>query len=82
MTRMADDEIAELLEDLAAAARDGRLEGILLVAIEDENDDPEVGVHRLVEAPSVKAVAGMFAEANSLVREAAEDVLREGSMVQ
>ena len=82
MTRMPDDEIADLLEDLAAAARDGRLEGILLVAIEDENDDPGVGVHRLVDAPSVKQVAGMFAEAHNLVREAAEDVLRDGRMVQ
>ena len=82
MTGMPDDEIADLLEDLAAAARDGRLEGILLVAIEDENDDPEVGVHRLVDAPSIKAVAGMFAEAHSLVLEASEDALREGRMVQ
>ena len=82
MTGMPDDEIADLLEDLAAAARDGRLEGILLVAIEDEGDDPEVGIHRLVDAQSVKTVAGMFAEAHNLVRDAAEDVLRDGRMVQ
>lgn len=82
MTGMPDDEIAELLEDLAAAARDGRLEGILLVAIEDEGDASEVGVHRLVDATSIKGVAGMFAEAHSLVQEAAEDVMREGRMVQ
>lgn len=82
MIGMPDDEIAELLEDLAAAARDGRLEGILLIAIEDENDDPGVGVHRLLDSPSMKGVAGMLAEAHNLVREAAEDVLREGSMVQ
>ena len=79
---MPDDEIADLLEDLAAAARDGRLEGILLVAIEDEGDASEVGVHRLLDSPSIKAVAGMFAEAHNLVREAAEDVLRDGRMVQ
>ncbi|MFQ8433491.1 hypothetical protein [Amaricoccus sp. W119] len=82
MTGMPDHEIAELLEDLAAAARDGRLEGILLVAIEDESDASEVGVHRLLDSPSIKAVAGMFAEAHNLVREAAEDVLRDGRMVQ
>lgn len=82
MTRMPDHEIAELLEDLATAARDGRLEGILLVAIEDESDASEVGVHRLLDSPSIKAVAGMFAEAHNLVREAADDVLREGRPVQ
>lgn len=82
MTGMPDDEIADLLEDLAAAARDGRLEGILLVAVEDEGDDSEAGVHHLVDAPSVKAVAGMFAEAHSLVLEASKDALREGRMVQ
>ena len=82
MTRMPDDEIAELLEDLAMAAREGRLEGILLIAIEDESGNPEVGIHRLLDSPSIKAVAGMFAEAHNLVREAAEDVLRDGRMVQ
>ena len=82
MTGMPDDEIADLLEDLAAAAREGRLGGILLVAIEDESDASEFGVHRLLDSPSIKAVAGMFAEANSLVLEAAEDVLRDGRPVQ
>ena len=49
---------------------------------DDEIADPEVGVHRLVDAPSIKQVAGMFAEANSLVLEAAEDVLRDGRPLQ
>lgn len=82
MIGMPDDEIAELLEDLSAAAREGRLEGILLIAIEGERGNPGAGVHCLVNALSVKDVAGMFAEACNLVREAARDVMRDGRPVQ
>lgn len=80
MTEDEKDQIATALEELAVAAREGRLLGAILVALEAE--DSGVGRYEILNATSIEAFALMAERLRKKLAEVAEGAVKATGRLQ